>query len=40
MAAITQESMITRILHHLKLPSVPPAIASTRLRQETFDWVA
>jgi len=39
-AAITQESVITRILRHLKLTSVPPPIAPTRLRQETFDWVA
>jgi len=39
-AAITQESVIIRILRHLKLTSVPPPIAPTRLRQETFDWVA
>jgi hypothetical protein len=35
-AAITQESVITRILRHLKLASVPPPIAPTRLRQEIF----
>jgi hypothetical protein len=35
-AAITQESVITRILRHLKLASVPPPIAPARLRQETF----
>ena len=39
-AAITQESVITRILRHLKLASVPPPIAPARSRQETFDWVA
>ena len=39
-AAITQESVITRTLRHLKLTSVPPPIAPPRLRQETFDWVA
>jgi hypothetical protein len=36
MAAITQESVITRILRHLKLVSVPPPIAPARLRQEIF----
>lgn len=40
LAAITQESVITRILRHLKLASVPPPIAPARSRQETFDWVA
>jgi hypothetical protein len=40
MAAITQESVITRILRHHKLTSISPPIALTRLRQETFDWVA
>jgi len=35
-AAITQESVITRILRHLKLASVPPPIAPARLRQEIF----
>ena len=35
-AAITQESVITRILHHLKLASVPPPIAPARWRQERF----
>jgi hypothetical protein len=33
-AAITQESVITRILRHLKLASVPPPIAPARCRQE------
>ena len=37
-AAMTQESVITRILRHLKLASVPPAPA--RSRQATFAWVA
>jgi hypothetical protein len=31
-----QESVITRILRHLKLASVPPPIAPARLRQEIF----
>ena len=39
-AAVTQESLITRILRHLKLASVPPPIAPARVRQATFDWVA
>jgi hypothetical protein len=39
-AAITQESVITRILRHCKLASVPPPIAPARARQATFDWVA
>jgi hypothetical protein len=39
-AAMTQESVITRILRHLKLASVPPPIAPARVRQATFDWVA
>ncbi len=39
-AAITQESVITRILRHLKLASVPPPIGPARVRQATFDWVA
>ena len=39
-AAITQEAVITRILRHCKLASVPPPIAPARSRQETFDWVA
>jgi Putative transposase len=34
-AAITQESVITRILRHCKLASVPPPIAPARCRQET-----
>jgi hypothetical protein len=38
-AAITQESVITRILRHLKLASVPPPIAPARCRQEIFAWV-
>jgi hypothetical protein len=37
-AAITQESVITRILRHLKLASVPPPIAQARLRQEIFTF--
>ncbi len=39
MAVITQESVITRILRHLQLASVPPPIAPARWRQEisTFD---
>ena len=39
-AAITQEAVITRILSHCKLASVPPPIALARLHQATFDWVA
>jgi hypothetical protein len=39
-AAMTQESVITRTLRHLKLASVPPPIAPACLRQEAFDWVA
>jgi hypothetical protein len=35
-AAITQESVITRILRHCKLTSVPPPIAPARCRQELF----
>jgi hypothetical protein len=35
-AAITQESVITRILRHLKLASVPPPITPDRCRQEHF----
>ena len=35
-AAITQESVMTRILRHLPLASVPPPIAPARLRQEIF----
>jgi hypothetical protein len=35
-AAITQESVITRILRHLKLASVPPPIAPARCRQKIF----
>jgi hypothetical protein len=38
-AAMTQESVITRILRHLKLASVPPPIAPARCRQEIFAWV-
>jgi hypothetical protein len=33
-AAITQESVITRLLRHLQLASVPPPIAPARCRQE------
>jgi len=35
-AAITQESVITRILRHLQLASLPPPIAPARCRQELF----
>jgi hypothetical protein len=35
-AAITHESVITRILRHCKLVSVPPPIAPARCRQELF----
>jgi hypothetical protein len=35
-AAITQESVVTRILRHCKLASVPPPIAPARCRQEIF----
>jgi hypothetical protein len=35
-AAITHESVITHILRHLKLASVPPSIAPARCRQELF----
>jgi hypothetical protein len=35
-AAITRESVITRILRHLNLASVPPPIAPARCRQEIF----
>ena len=40
MATITHEAVITRILRHLNLASVPPPIVPARSRQETFDWVA
>ena len=33
-------AVITRILRHGKIASVPPPIAPARSRQETFDWVA
>jgi hypothetical protein len=36
LAAITQESVITRLWRHLQLASVPPPIAPARLRQEIF----
>lgn len=39
-AAITHEAVITRILRHCKLASVPPPLAPARSRQATFDWVA
>jgi hypothetical protein len=39
-AAITHEAVITRILRHGKLASVPPPLAPARSRQATFDWVA
>jgi hypothetical protein len=35
-AAITHEEVITRILRHLKLASVPPPIGTARCRQEIF----
>ena len=35
-AAITQDSVMTRILRHLQLASVPPLIAPARCRQELF----
>jgi hypothetical protein len=35
-AAIPHESVITRILRHLKLSSVPPPMAPARCRQEVF----
>jgi hypothetical protein len=35
-AAITHESVITRILRHCNLASVPPPIAPPRCRQELF----
>jgi hypothetical protein len=35
-AAITHESVMTRILRHLKLASVPPPRAPARCRQEIF----
>ena len=35
-AVITQESVITRILRHLQLASVPPPIAPARGRQEIY----
>src|SRR5712692_5729996 len=38
--AMTQESVLTRLLRHLKLASVPPPIAPARVRQATFDWIA
>jgi hypothetical protein len=37
-AAITQEAIITRILRHCKLASVPPPIAPARCRQELFTF--
>ena len=35
-AAITQESVITRILRHLKLASIPPPMPPACCRQELF----
>jgi len=40
MATITHEAVITRLLRHLHLASVPPPLAPARSRQATFDWVA
>jgi hypothetical protein len=37
-AAITQESVMTRILRHLTLASVPPPMAPARCRQEIFTF--
>jgi hypothetical protein len=37
-AAITQELVLTRILRHLKLASVPPPITPARCRQEIFTF--
>ena len=39
-AALTQESFLTRILRHGTLASVPPPLAPTRARQATFAWAA
>ena len=39
-AALTQASVLTRLLRPLKLASVPPPMAPARSRQATFDWVA
>jgi hypothetical protein len=36
MAVITHESVMTRILRHLNLASVPPPIAPARCPQEQF----
>jgi hypothetical protein len=36
MAVITQESVITRILRHLQLASVPPPIVPARARHESY----
>jgi len=38
LAVITQEAVITRILRHLQLASVPPPIAPARARQERFTF--
>ena len=35
-AVITQESVMTRILRHLQLASVPPPIAPSRVRHEIY----
>ena len=35
-SVITQESVMTRILRHLQLASVPPPIAPSRVRQEIW----
>src|SRR5712691_5933228 len=39
-AAMTQESVMTRLLRHRTLASVPPRSAPARARQATFDWAA
>ena len=38
-AALTQEAVVTRILRHLNLASIPPPIAPARCRQERCAWV-
>ena len=39
-AALTQASVLTRLLRHRTLASVPPPIAPARSRHATCDWVA
>ena len=40
LAAITQATVIRKILRHLKLAADPPPMAPARARQATFDRVA